>query len=95
MWKLQTINGAKKLQKNGFTPETYTYWQLHLSPPTLIHSKSPLCHHTILILTTSMTCVLHLDSSCRPLRARSNSSLYSSSDFWLSRPEPVTTSLLL
>lgn len=42
-------------------------------------------------LTTSMTWALHLDSSCSPRKARSKSSLYSSSDFWLSSPEPVTT----
>lgn len=41
--------------------------------------------------TTSMTWALHLDKSCRPRRARSKSSRYSSSDFWLSSPEPVTT----
>ena len=41
--------------------------------------------------TTSMTWALHLDKSCRPRKARSNSSRYSSSDFWLSSPEPVTT----
>lgn len=41
--------------------------------------------------TTSMTWALHLERSCRPRRARSNSSRYSSSDFWLSSPEPVTT----
>lgn len=41
--------------------------------------------------TTSMTWALHLDKSCRPRSARSKSSRYSSSDFWLSSPEPVTT----
>lgn len=71
----------------------------HLSPHTASQACPPRpprrIKQPLALLTTSMTCVLHLDSSCRPLRARSNSSLYSSSDFWLSRPEPVTTSLLL
>lgn len=43
-------------------------------------------------LTTSMTCALHWESSCRPCRAKSNNFLYSESVFWDScRPEPVTT----
>lgn len=42
--------------------------------------------------TTSMTCALHWERSCKPWRERSKSFRYSASVFWAScRPEPVTT----